>query len=512
MSLGTANRDGGKTSESGHLRPLSKIFGGNILGNLDTSLKVVQRAAGANMSVDVGIGDAMLYRSDGTYGHPVFNDAAYNQVISAADGSNPRRDIVVIYVDYGETPSTGVSNNTNGVVKIKVVNGTPAGSPSDPSSAAIQSSVGSGNPWAYLARVRVGAGVTTLANAVIDDLRQPTQPRFLTPVYSDIINSGCIVAQRVTAPNLSTTYQYGAVDRIAAKGTGTAVSAGTISQITNAGIGASGYALRLAGVTITGSGKVFARYRMEAKDAIRYKNQPASFAVKVQHDVGSACNYVITVRKPSAADNFASVSDIANSGNISVASGTPTLISFENINSGNLGDVSNGLEIEIEITTGAITTKNFDFTEFQLNRGVVANPYVARSFEQELAMCQRYYEKSKSYAVAPTATDGLTNGGGMTASQFMEVWVSASGTAGTRGWAMKPFKVSKHHTATMRYWDGAGNLSKHSVGDVNMGAVYTNQAETFRQVLGIGDYGIMMQAAPAGNWWNLISWDADAEL
>ena len=167
MSLGTSNRDGGKTSESGHLRALAKLVSGDIIEGLAVS----QRGAGANMSVDVAIGDAFLRRSDGTYAHPVFNDAVYNQVISAADGSNPRRDIIVAYVDYGQAPSTAVSNNTNGVVKIKVVAGTPAGSPVDPNGAAIQSSVGAGNPYTILARVRVPAGQTSISNTLIDDLR-----------------------------------------------------------------------------------------------------------------------------------------------------------------------------------------------------------------------------------------------------------------------------------------------------------------------------------------------------
>lgn len=410
MSLGTANRDGGKTSESGHLRPLSKMFGGNILGDFLSSLKVAQRGAGANMSVDVGIGDAMLYRSDGTYGHPVFNDAVANVAITTADPSNPRRDIVVIYLDYTVTPSTGVSNNTNGVVALKVVPGTPAGSPADPSSAAIQSAVGSGNPWAYLARVRVGAAAGSISNSVIDDLRIPFQLRDFGQSFTDIINGGCRVAERPSAPNLSSSYQYGLVDRFAAKGAGTAVSAGTINQTTAANVGNSGYALKLAGVTLTGSGEVYARYRMEAKDAVRYKNAAGSFQVKVYHDVGSSCNYLITIRKANAADNFTSVTDIANSGSISVATGTPTTIGFENINAGNLGDCSNGIEIEIKVTTGAITTKNFEFTEFQFNRGVIANQFTERSFTEVLGAARRYYQKFQDPPFRGTTGSGGSGG------------------------------------------------------------------------------------------------------
>jgi hypothetical protein len=168
MSLATSNRDGGRTSESGHLRAVQKIITGEVL----TGLNVSQRSAGANMSVDVAIGDAIIPRADGTYGHPAWNDAVYNQVIGTADISNPRRDMIVMYIDYGQTPSTGVSNNTNGVVKIKSVAGTPAGSPADPSAAAIQSSVGSGNPYIILARVRVAAGASSITNSVIDDFRK----------------------------------------------------------------------------------------------------------------------------------------------------------------------------------------------------------------------------------------------------------------------------------------------------------------------------------------------------
>lgn len=171
MSLGTSNRDGGRTSESGHLRPLLKAFKAQVL----TGLQVSQRGAGANMSVDIAIGDAIIPRSDGTYGHPAWNDATYNQVISAADVSNPRRDIIVMYIDYAVTPSTGVSNNTNGVVKIKVVNGTPAGSPADPSDSAIQASVGASNPFVKLARVRVAAAASSITNSVIDDMRTMAQ-------------------------------------------------------------------------------------------------------------------------------------------------------------------------------------------------------------------------------------------------------------------------------------------------------------------------------------------------
>ena len=212
MSLATSNRDGGRTNEAGHLRGVTKGFAGQVL----TGLNVSQRGAGANMSVDVAIGDALVQRSDNTYGHPAWNDAVYNQVIATADGSNPRRDIIVMYIDYGQTPSTGVANNTNGVVKIKSVAGTAAGSPVDPSAATIQSSVGSGNPYVKLARVRVAAGATSISNSVIDDLRVlatslPQGGWIYDPTYSWVYAS----ATSFTVAGVDVTAQFPVGTRIA---------------------------------------------------------------------------------------------------------------------------------------------------------------------------------------------------------------------------------------------------------------------------------------------------------
>ena len=208
MSFGTSNRDGGKTSESGHLRAIQKVIAGEVLSGLNVS----QRAAGVNMSVDIAVGDAVLPRSDGTYGHPVYNDAVYNLAISAADPANPRRDIVILYVDYGVTPSTGVSNNTNGVVAVKVVAGTAAGSPVDPTDVALQAAAGSGNPYIKLARVRVGAAATSISNSVIDDQRCLasgllnggfTGASGLVPVYSSasVLQLSNVDATGIFAPN-----------------------------------------------------------------------------------------------------------------------------------------------------------------------------------------------------------------------------------------------------------------------------------------------------------------------
>ncbi|HKS72389.1 MAG TPA: hypothetical protein VJQ82_04280 [Terriglobales bacterium] len=187
----------------------------------------------------------------------------------------------------------------------------------------------------------------------------------------------------IPAPTLTTSAQYGQVEGIAGWASSGTISAGTLVQDTAAPIGRTGYACRFSGCTV--SSQLSWRYRMEAADAVLFKNQVASFQVKVQHDVGVAINYVMIIRKPTAADNFGATTQIATQ-TISVPSGTPTTLFFPQ----NLGDCSNGLEMEIQMVTGSVGTKNFWFTEWQWEDSGTTTPFEYAPYEFELARCQRY--------------------------------------------------------------------------------------------------------------------------
>jgi hypothetical protein len=199
-------------------------------------------------------------------------------------------------------------------------------------------------------------------------------------------NGGCEVAQR-NAPSLSTTFQYGAVDRFLAAVTAGTVSAGTIAQNTAASVGRTGKSLHCSGVTTTGLAVVSAKQRVESVDAVKFKNQNGSVSLRVYQDTGGAINYQITIRKPTAADNYASTTQIAQSGLISVPNATDTLIAFANQA---LGDCSNGLEVQVDAQCGAVTIKNFHFTEWQIEEGPVATPFERRPYTQELRDCRRF--------------------------------------------------------------------------------------------------------------------------
>lgn len=172
MSTYAVFRNGAKANEEGILRPLRKLL--SVLGVATASdLVVTQRGAGANKSVDISVGDAFFDYN--FYAYFAWNTATVNDsstVITDNTSGNPRIDTVVAYIDLTVIDNT--NSNNPGALKFMVVAGTPAGSPSAPSSPTIQSAVGSGNPFIKLANVAVANGFTSIVNANITDVRPLT--------------------------------------------------------------------------------------------------------------------------------------------------------------------------------------------------------------------------------------------------------------------------------------------------------------------------------------------------
>lgn len=249
------------------------------------------------------------------------------------------------------------------------------------------------------------------ASGVIAELAAGTAGKFLqtlgasanpawsdTPLENPIVDPSCDIGQGSTA-TVSGTAQYAQVDMVAVWASAGTPSAGTIKKDILAG-GES--ALKLEGATATGSAVWSARTRIEAKDAIKWKNRTASIQCRVAHNVGSAINYTIVVRKPTASDNWAATTTIGTSGTTSVSDQTETIVKYENLS---LGDCSNGLEIEVQAASGAVTTKYFFWTNWQIDEGSVCLSFRPICFSDAMARAQRYYEKSYAYSTVPgTAT------------------------------------------------------------------------------------------------------------
>lgn len=145
-------------------RLLTNFFVEGVVQGVGSELAVVQRAAGANMSVDVGTGLALieftttLLSPNETVKSWLNNDAVINVAVPAADLSNPRKDRIVAKFDVSVDPNTAASD----IVSVELVEGTPAGSPSAP--AEPSNSI-------TLSIVDVPAGDTAITDGQITDSR-----------------------------------------------------------------------------------------------------------------------------------------------------------------------------------------------------------------------------------------------------------------------------------------------------------------------------------------------------
>jgi hypothetical protein len=116
-----------------------------------------------NMSVNISAGGAFIRGSQaaaqGLYSF--YNDGTVNLTIDAADPTNGRKDLIVAQVR--DSAYAGSDDDA----RLFVVKGTAAGSPADPTVPA---------DCLVLARVNVGAGVSSITNANIDELRTFVRP------------------------------------------------------------------------------------------------------------------------------------------------------------------------------------------------------------------------------------------------------------------------------------------------------------------------------------------------
>jgi hypothetical protein len=111
----------------------------------------------------------------------------------------------------------------------------------------------------------------------------------------------------------------------------------------------------------------------------------------------------------------------------------------------------------------------FNITGVQLEKGTVATPFEFRSIGQELALCQRYFEKSYNLDVVPG-----------TATFLGSAFVSTSPGVANNGNTIV-FATTKRATPTISFWDLNGNSAKGSTfdGSANVTHNQTQAAPTY---------------------------------
>lgn len=154
---------------------VSRYFGAATTGDF----AVIQRGAGANMSVDVLTGGALVGGTESaTQGvYFVFNDATVNVVISASDPTNARIDVIGLQIRDKE-----YSGGTDDA-RLVVITGTPAGSPVVPTLPA---------DFLTLAHVAVAANAGSIVTGNITDKRVQTASK-----------GGIIICTAATRPTVN---------------------------------------------------------------------------------------------------------------------------------------------------------------------------------------------------------------------------------------------------------------------------------------------------------------------
>ena len=148
----------------------------------------------------------------------------------------------------------------------------------------------------------------------------------------------------------------------------------------------------------------------------------------------------------------------------------------------------------------ASTDNEFYITGVQLELGKVATPFEHRSYGEELALCQRYYEKSYNQGTAPaTATHlGSRSSGGN----------AAANTTGEIG-GYFPFIVTKRAAPSVTIWDQSGNQGKTTISLYGTGTT-ANQTSS---VSNISETVFFVSRASGANATELyVQFVADAEL
>lgn len=284
-----------------------------------------------------------------------------------------------------------------------------------------------------------------------------------------LINGACRVAQTAVAPNISNSRQFGQVDMFACWADGT-VTNGTIQQGTGLTITESSYSVKLDSVTISGSGAVYCSYRMPALDAKLLKDKTLTMSSVVWHDVGSAINYEIIARKPTALDNYSSTTTINTSTAVSVQTSTKTIIT----STFSAGDVTNGTEILVKGTCGAVTSKNFHFGDLQLERSSVRSDLDSPDYLIDLILCSRHLQTQRG---------------------LLSIYAASSGH-NTRG--LIPFRIPMRATPTL-------TLAGSAFAEANMGSLAANQIDAMAAFYA-------GQSTSSGDCYSIRTITADARL
>jgi hypothetical protein len=144
----------------------------------------------------------------------------------------------------------------------------------------------------------------------------------------------------------------------------------------------------------------------------------------------------------------------------------------------------------------------FYITGVQLEKGSTATSFDYRPYGTELALCQRYYQKTYDIETAPgsATNNGLFN----CATNFSNAMSHI-----TKAIYPVPMRIA---AGTILYWDGAGNASKITSYPIGTGAFANNVTPSGAAVLAQGQTGVCLLFYAATGFVYFLHYSISAEL
>jgi len=279
---------------------------------------------------------------------------------------------------------------------------------------------------------------------------------------------------------------------------GSSGSATTSQRITDPTTGL--YYLRVTG---TGGNKSISfNQRIESQNSLELVNK----VVNLSFDAFASTNTTVTwiIAYPTATDNWQpdGLGTTIASGSVNVTTSKSTF------NTGPISldtNVSKGLLVRF-VVLNHTAGKTIDLTNVQLERGSTATPFEYRPIQTELALCQRYFEKSYDLEdKVGTASPGwITN----VSTVYKGSYFTSTAIL------MIPFKALKRVAPLVKTYDGAGTAGAFS--SYSNTGVWTEGANDFStNCPNATQHRLGMQTTAFGSpnrGAYAFAWTADAEL
>lgn len=253
---------------------------------------------------------------------------------------------------------------------------------------------------------------------------------------------------------------------------------------------------------------------VEADQGYRFRSQSLVFSCRVRCSAATTIRYAL-INWKGAADTVTSdiVADwtsgsfaeggffIANAGVAqvgSVAVSANTWTSLPGV-TGPLSSSTTNIIVMVWTDSAQAQNVTLDIGECQLERGSLRFPFEKRPLALELAMCQRYYEKSFPLDTTPAQNGGTTE---------VPVFSQAVAASTSQGGIFFAFKVTKRASPTVT---GFNPLAANAQIRNNTGSTDWSSTATSARQGGVFFTGTSPAASAAGNICS-IHWTADAEL